>query len=418
MELRIHKLISPFNHNQSTISRIKYIAIHYCGAVGSAEANARYFYGGNRNASAHYFVDEKEIWQSVEDADIAWHVGADKYVHPECRNQNSLGIEMCCNTTGDPSKADANWYFEDKTVERTIALTKYLMKKYEVDVDHVVRHYDVTGKICPAPYVYNTGKHTWDQFKKAIGGKPVSTIDNSEKYIWDYLKSKGLNDFAVAGVMGNLQAESGLRSNNLQNTFEKKLGMSDEQYTAAVDNGTYKNFVHDSAGYGLAQWTFWSRKQGLLDYCNSKSASIGDLTAQLDWLWKEFTARPSLMNQLNSAKSVREASDAVLHGYEAPADQSEAVEVQRASLGMTFYDKYSGKPVPSPSPEGSFLVRVKADDLNIRTGPGTNYPTTGEYTGVGTFTILEVKAGPGSVKGWGRLKSGVGWISLDYAERI
>lgn len=415
MELKINKLISPFNHNQGTISRIKYIAIHYCGAVGSAEANARYFYGGNRNASAHYFVDEKDIWQSVEDADIAWHVGANKYLHPECRNQNSLGIEMCCKTTGDPSKADANWYFEDKTVERTIALTRYLMKKYEIDADHVVRHYDVTGKVCPAPYVYNTGKHTWDQFKKAIGGGAVPTpAENNEKDIWDYLKAKGLNDYAVAGVMGNLQAESGLRPNNLQNTYEKKLGMNDEQYTAAVDIGAYTNFVHDSAGYGLAQWTYWSRKQGLLDYCKSINASIANLNAQLDWLWKEFTARPSLMNKLRSATSVKEASNAVLHEYEAPSDQSAAVEDSRASLGVGFYNKYA-KITPI---EGQFKVRVTTDSLNIRTGPGTNYPTTGEYTGKGVFTILEVKSGQGSVKGWGRLKSGVGWISLDYAERI
>lgn len=415
MELKINKLISKYNYYPGTVSRIKYIVIHYCGAVGSAEANARYFYGGDRNASAHYFVDEKDIWQSVEDANSAWHVGSSTYKHPECRNQNSLGIEMCCNTTGDPSKADEHWYFEDKTVERTIALTKNLMKKYNVPVDHVLRHYDVTGKVCPAPYVYNTGKHTWDQFKKAIGGAVVA--ENSEKHIWDYLKSKGLNDYAVAGTMGNLQAESGLRSNNLQNTYEKKLGMTDEQYTAAVDNGSYTNFIHDSAGYGLAQWTFWSRKQGLLDHCRVNNASIGDLDAQLGWLWKEFTSKSGLMNQLKNARSVREASDAVLHGYEAPADQSEAVEEQRAALGMTFYNKYSSGS-PEPVVDVPFIVRVTTDSLNIRTGPGTNYPTTGEFTGKGAFTILEVKTGQGSVKGWGRLKSGAGWISLDYVERI
>ena len=82
-------------------------------------------------------------------------------------------------------------------------------------------------------------------------------MDN-EKLIWDFLKGKGLTPCAIAGVMGNLFAESGLISTNLQDNFEDSLGMTDEQYTQAVDNGSYTNFVNDSAGYGLAQWTYYS----------------------------------------------------------------------------------------------------------------------------------------------------------------
>lgn len=66
----------------------------------------------------------------------------------------------------------------------------------------------------------------------------------------------------------------------------------------------------------------------------------------------------------------------------------------------------------------SYLVRVSIDNLNIRSGPGTNYKKTGRYTGKGAFTIVEEKSGSGSAKGWGRLKSGAGWISLDYCKRI
>lgn len=65
-----------------------------------------------------------------------------------------------------------------------------------------------------------------------------------------------------------------------------------------------------------------------------------------------------------------------------------------------------------------YKVRVDASDLRIRSGAGTNYPTTGEYTGKGTFTIIEEKAGTGSTKGWGKLKSGAGWISLDYCVKL
>ena len=103
---------------------------------------------------------------------------------------------------------------------------------------------------------------------------------SNEQIIWDSLKSRGLNDYAVAGIIGNLFAESGLRADNLQNTYEKKLGMSDAEYTAAVDNGSYTNFVIDSAGYGLAQWTYWSRKQALLNYCKAYGGSIGNLEMQ------------------------------------------------------------------------------------------------------------------------------------------
>ncbi len=75
-------------------------------------------------------------------------------------------------------------------------------------------------------------------------------------------------------------------------------------------------------------------------------------------------------------------------------------------------------PAPTPAPSGSFTVEVTISDLNIRKGPGTNYAKTGKYTGKGKFTIVETKSGQGSSAGWGRLKSGAGWISLDFAKKI
>ena len=170
---KINKLISDYNHNDGDISRIKYIVIHYVGALGGAEANCRYYAGGNRGASAHYFVGfDGEIWQSVEDANIAWHCGAStgSYKHAECRNANSIGIEMCVrkHDASHLSSTDKDWYFEDATVQSAVDLTKYLMEKYNVPADHVIRHYDVTGKICPNPYVYNTTSHTWTEFKNLI----------------------------------------------------------------------------------------------------------------------------------------------------------------------------------------------------------------------------------------------------------
>ena len=168
----------------------------------------------------------------------------------------------------------------------------------------------------------------------------MSTTDNA-KTIWDFLKGKGLNDYAVAGIMGNLKAESTLKPTNLQGSYEKKLGFSDASYTSAVDDGSYDNFVRDSAGYGLAQWTYWSRKQNLLDFAKENGTSIGDLKMQLEFLWKELQGYTSVMKTLRSATSILDASNAILKGYERPANQGESVQKKRASYGQTYYDKYA-----------------------------------------------------------------------------
>jgi hypothetical protein len=121
--------------------------------------------------------------------------------------------------------------------------------------------------------------------------------------------------------MGNLYAESGLNPINLQNTFEKKLGYTDDSYTKAVDSGKYKNFVKDKAGYGLCQWTYWSRKEKLLNFAKEKNKSIGDLQTQLDFLFVELNAGyGSLLNLLKTTKVVKEASNGVLLQFERPAD--------------------------------------------------------------------------------------------------
>lgn len=162
--------------------------------------------------------------------------------------------------------------------------------------------------------------------------------------IYQKLKAVIGNDFGVFGLMGNLMAESGLRANNLQNTYEKKLGMSDEEYTKAVDDGSYTNFVRDSAGYGLAQWTYWSRKENLLKYAKAYGCSIGDEDMQVDFLIGELmSGYTSVLNVLKNAKTIREASDCVLTKFERPADQSESVQKKRAAYGEDLMKQLTGK---------------------------------------------------------------------------
>ncbi len=167
--MEINKLLTPYNYSNGELSRIKYIVIHYVGALGGAEANCKYYASRYVGASAHYFVGFfGEIWQSVEDKNIAWHCGAKTYIHPECRNSNSIGIELCVRNKGSQSDTSRDWYFEDATVASAKTLTRHLMEQYGIREDHVIRHYDVTGKICPNPYVYNHTSHTWDDFKDSL----------------------------------------------------------------------------------------------------------------------------------------------------------------------------------------------------------------------------------------------------------
>lgn len=261
-----------------------------------------------------------------------------------------------------------------------------------------------------------------DTVVDGVSGVSSDASDN-EKKIWDFLMGKIGNTYGVAGLMGNLYAESGLRANNLQNSYEKKLNISDKEYTMLVDGGNYPYFVTDKAGYGLAQWTFWSRKQDLLDFAREQRKSIGDMQMQLDFLWKELQKRyPAVLTVLKSADTVREASDAVLLWYERPADQSEAVMLKRAGYGQKYYDKYASGSGGASSggmtnADCPFLVRVTAKDLRIRKGNGTDTAWTGKYVPPGVYTIVEVKAGKGSNAGWGRLKSGAGWVALSYCKR-
>jgi N-acetylmuramoyl-L-alanine amidase CwlA len=169
--MTIHKNLTTRNFtDKNDSSRIEYIVIHYTGNDGdTAYNNTKYFKTEYRGASAHYFVDETSIWQCVLDEDIAWHCGATRYKHPYCRNENSIGIEMCCRK----NISNGTWYFEEETIKTTIELVKELMAKYNIPASNVIRHYDVTGKTCPEPYVRDTG--AWNTFKASLTAKTIST---------------------------------------------------------------------------------------------------------------------------------------------------------------------------------------------------------------------------------------------------
>ena len=170
------KQCNSTNYKRGRTDKISYIVVHYTGNNGdTAKNNADYFSrAANIKSSAHYFVDENEIWQSVADRDTAYHCGAYKYTHPHCRNSNSLGVEMCSRFK------DGICFIPDKTVLNAVNLVKKLMTQYGINKCNILRHYDVTGKKCPLPFVENPS--LWNKFTNQLGEIKVIETGNDIDY--------------------------------------------------------------------------------------------------------------------------------------------------------------------------------------------------------------------------------------------
>ena len=155
------------NYTPGRPGGVDYLVIHYVGASGGARANAQYYHATpGIGASAHYFVGHAEegasVYASVAETDTAWHCGrADgQYRHPYCRNANSIGIELCCRWNGGA------WTFDGATLDRGTQLARDIMARHAIPISRVLRHYDVTGKVCPAPFVHHPDQ--WQAWKKGL----------------------------------------------------------------------------------------------------------------------------------------------------------------------------------------------------------------------------------------------------------
>lgn len=165
--------------------------------------------------------------------------------------------------------------------------------------------------------------------------------------IWNGLMADIGNEYGVAGLMGNLNAESSLCPYRVQGDYTYPYTYSQE-YTLKVDSGAISeyDFVNNGpggGGYGLAQWTFPSRKQGLYNMKLSMGVSIGSVDLAIAYLLYELkNSFSDVYEVLKTATDIRTASDIVLHQFEAPADQSEAVEKLREQYGIAIYEEYVG----------------------------------------------------------------------------
>ena len=164
----------------------------------------------------------------------------------------------------------------------------------------------------------------------------------SVRTIYSKLIAAGMSPAGACGLMGNMNAESAMRSNNAQDGMTK---LSDAEYTAGVDNGTYTNFVRDAVGYGLCQWTYWTRKQALYDFAKAKGTSIGNETMQVEFAIQEIkNGYPDLWEFLCTTDSVEEAAERVCIKYERPAVNN--IDA-RASAGLKILDEMGNVSKPS-----------------------------------------------------------------------
>lgn len=242
------------NYANKTNRTINYIVFHYTGnKKDTAKNNALAFRNQDVNVSAHFFVDDTSIYQSVELTDVAWHCGTSgKYYHSTCRNANSIGIEMCC-TAG-------NYRVSDKTVGNSAYLGAYLCELLNIKADEVdkycLRHYDVTHKICPAQMVEDVNE--WTSLKTAIKTilrakekkaeatttKPTTTTTKKESFLpaRGYFK-KGDNSanvgkiasfmrkvfpsYTPAAALGNYYGDNLIKA---VKEFQKRTGLEPDGY--------------------------------------------------------------------------------------------------------------------------------------------------------------------------------------------
>ena len=212
------------NYLPGRAGKVEYIVVHYTGIPSdTAENNAVYSAREYTGVSAHYFVDEREVWQSVRDEDTAYHCGSTHPKHPACRNYNSIGVEMCDSVGGVPEAVRA----------RTAAFVRQKMAEYGIDVDHVLTHYLVTGKRCPAPWVDNPSE--WETFKAMLEGDDEEvTQEQFDSMMDNYLarrNAKPADDWAKPYIQDAIDAGA---MTDVGGTIERPQGFITRQEIAVV----------------------------------------------------------------------------------------------------------------------------------------------------------------------------------------
>ena len=263
----------PSNYRAGRTQPVRYIVMHYTANNGdTARNNCDYYHRvGGLQASAHYFVDEHGAMQSVRECDTAWHCGARAYWHPECRNANSIGIEMCSR-----KRADGSYYIKPETVVNAAALAREIMQRYGIDTDHVLRHYDVTGKRCPMPWVDDPAQ--WVAFKEMLTPQNSTTVEEDDDMV-RYNKIEDVPAWAQDTVRALVDAGAlgGVGGGNLDLSMDMIRGLVVGTKYAAACNPRYETIkdMPDWAQEGV---------QRLVERGALKGDADGNLNVTMDML--------------------------------------------------------------------------------------------------------------------------------------
>lgn len=234
----------------------------------------------------------------------------------------------------------------------------------------------------------------------------AASVSANETSAYEYLKGTvGLNTAAACGVLANLYAESAINPKNLQDSYESSLGYSDSSYTKAVDNGKYtrKKFGNDSAGYGLCQWTYYSRKYDLYDYAKDKDKSIGNISMQLAFMKKELTSTQlsKLKKFANSAQGAYDAASYFCSSYEKPANTDSQCKKRGNLAKDTYWKRYKSDVDSSKTDSSDSKIKIseasKPDDMKegsmftikgvVTADEDLTSVTVGVYNSSGTMKI-------------------------------
>ena len=211
-----------------------------------------------------------------------------------------------------------------------------------------------------------------------------SSFTSNEKTVWNYLIKQGLTKAGAAGLMGNLKADSSVRSILYEESYKKKLGCSNQEYVDKVNNGEYseQQFANDNIGFGLAQWTYPTRKKGLYNKCKGK---IGNLKCQLEYLVDELNNKYNELNKLlRSSNDVRECTIKVLTDFENPRRKDSSVQDYRIKLSNKFYYGFSENSKISSTSTPSIFPFLEISSIQIqsveKTFTNEQIPTTSKET--------------------------------------
>ena len=393
-------------------AKIQYIVMHYTGSEGTAANTVAYFNGGNRNASADFFVGlQGEIYQYNPDIlnQYSWHCGGGRQSSKggsyfgKCTNRNSIGIEMCT------TKASGAWAFKEATLNSAAQLVKWLMQEYDIPVEHVIRHYDVTGKNCPgvSGWGYTGGEAAWLAWKKRLSNSATTSQKTENELFIEQiaaLAQKDTNGILPSITIAQAILESGWGKSELavkaNNLFGMKCSLSGNTWKGSVWDG--KSAYNKSTGeyYSGSYTTIKADFRRYGAWAESVADHSAYLANAMNGSKKRYAGLSGCTDYKKAAQIIKDG------GYATSPDY-----VTKLCTLITLYQltRYDGK-----AAQEAFRVKVKTP-MSIRVAPAGD--KTGKTCPVGVYTIVEVSKSAH----WGRLKSGAGWIYLpnkEWVERI